>query len=98
VEEIPESATIRRETMPNNDDEQPLAIKLQEPQQFEEIPEIIFENLPVVESQTNTDDPQAINISMLAQSYDTTINVFGRFRQELLQLHRLYARESSSPL
>ena len=98
VEEIPESATIRRETMPNNDDEQPLAIKLQEPQQFEETTEIIFESLPVVESPTNTDDPQPIHVSMLAQSYDTSINVFGRFRQELLQLHRLYARESSSPL
>ncbi|EJO5753574.1 DEAD/DEAH box helicase family protein [Salmonella enterica] len=98
AEEIPESATIRRETMPNSDDEKPLAIKLQEPLQTEEITEIIFENMSVGESQPNTDDPQPIQISMLAQSYDTTINVFGRFRQELLQLHQLYARESGTTL
>ena len=98
AEEIPESATIRRETMPNSGDEKPLAIKLQEPSQSEEITEIIFENMSVRDSQPNTDNPQPIHISMLAQSYDTTINVFGRFRQELLQLHRLYASESGSSL
>jgi superfamily II DNA or RNA helicase len=98
AEEIPESGTIRRETMPDNDDEKPLAIKLQEPPQIEEITEIIVENMSVGESQPNTDNPHPIHISMLAQSYDATINVFGRFRQELLQLHRLYAREPGSSL
>lgn len=98
AEEIPESATIRRETMPDRDEEKPLAIKLQQAPHIEETTEIIFENMPVSESQTNTDDLPPINISILAQSYDTTINVFGRFRQELLQLHQLYARESSSSL
>lgn len=83
--------------MPNHDDEKPLAIKLQEPSHIEEITEIIFENMPVSESQPKADDPQPMHISMLAQSYDTTINVFGRFRHELLQLHRLYTREPSPP-
>jgi superfamily II DNA or RNA helicase len=98
VEEIPESATIRRETMRSRDDETQLDIKLQEPSHTNEVTEIIFENMPMSEPQTNVDEPQPIHISMLAQSYDTTINVFGRFRQELLQLHQLYTRESSSPL
>ena len=98
AEEIPESATIRRETMPNNSDEMPLAIKLQEQQPIVENTEIIFEDALVTSATPNAEDSQPIHISVLAQSYDTTINVFGRFRQELLQLHRLYARESSSPL
>jgi superfamily II DNA or RNA helicase len=98
AEEIPESASIRRETMTSGDDENLIAIKLQEPQKIEEITEIIFENSLGIESQPNTYDPQLVNTSTLAQSYDSTINVFGRFRQELLQLHRLYARKSSSPL
>lgn len=98
AEEIPESATIRRETMPNNSDEMPLAIKLQEQQPIVENAEIIFEDALVTSATPNAEDSQPIHISVLAQSYDTTINVFGRFRQELLQLHRLYARESSSPL
>mgnify|MGYP003575379446 CR=1 FL=1 len=86
AQEIPESATIRRESMPNSND----VHKRQELPHIDEITDIIFENMHVDESQTNTDNPQPTHISILAQSYDATVNVFGRFRQELLQLHRLY--------
>lgn len=98
VEEIPESATIRRETMLNNDDGDPLSIQIKESSERLEDVEIIFESTSLTDSIPTTEELQPIHISILAQSYDTTINVFGRFRQELLQLHQLYARESSSPL
>lgn len=34
--------------------------------------------------------------SLLPQSYDATINMFGRFIQELLQLNRLYSQKVAS--
>ena len=98
AEELPESATIRRESMPNDNDEMPLAIKLQEPPEALEDTEIIFENLSTSGPLPTAEDPLPIHISTLAQSYDTTINMFGRFRQELLQLHHVYAGESSNHL
>lgn len=84
--------------MPNDNNDMPLAIKLEEPPEALEDTEIIFENLSTSGPLPTAEDPLPIYISMLAQSYDTTINMFGRFRQELLQLHHVYAGESSNHL
>lgn len=88
-EEIPESATIRRENMPQRDDEIPWDIKLQDVSGVVENTEIIFEDLSSTSLLPITEDSQPIHISTLAQSYDATIGMFGRFRQELLQLHQV---------
>lgn len=96
--EIPESATVQRETMPSDDDGTPLSIHVREPSETLDDAEIIIENFPPMTPIANTEEPLSIHASLLAQSYDTTINMFGRFRQELLQLHQLYACESSNSL
>lgn len=96
AEEIPASATIRRETMPLEDDSDPVAIEVVQPLPALQDIEILLENLS-----PHFDSPgelPSIPISLLAQSYDTTLNVFGRFRQELLQLQQLCSREPSHPL
>lgn len=98
VEEIPESATIRREVMENHGEERPLSIQITEPLETFENAEIIIGNLSPLNSMPDTEESPSIQASLLAQSYDTTIDMFGRFRQELLQLHQLYTGESSSPL
>lgn len=99
AEEIPASATIRRETMPVQTDGDPVVIQMGE-STLPALPEveIVLENLSSSHAVPNDDEPQPIHVSLLAQSYDTTIDIFGRFRQELLQLHQLYTREPSRPL
>ncbi|ACE85519.1 FOG: GGDEF domain [Cellvibrio japonicus Ueda107] len=99
AEEIPASATVRRETMPPQDDGIPVVIKMDEPPTpMLDAGEIILENLLAPSAFADDGGLQPIHISLLAQSYDTTINMFGRFRQELLQLHQLYIPEPNRPL
>lgn len=92
AEEIPESAKIKREAMSGNDIEATLPVPIANmPAVFDE-PEISFGDLPAITRIPDSEVLQPLTISILAQSYDTTINMFGRLRQELLQLSHLYAR------
>ncbi|UUA74938.1 DEAD/DEAH box helicase [Cellvibrio sp. QJXJ] len=92
AEEIPESAKIKRETMSENDVEVTLPVSIANFPDVIDETEISFGNFPALTGISDNEAPQPLAISILAQSYDTTINMFGRFRQELLQLSHLYAR------
>ncbi len=92
AEEIPESAKIKRETMSEDDAEVTLSMLAANLIKLNDETEISFGHFPALIEVPDIDTPTPFSVSILAQSYDTTINMFGRFRQELLQLSHLYAR------
>lgn len=92
AEEIPESARIKRETMTEDIERKSVSIQINDPSATSDDVEIIFGNAPMLVVKVDMQEPSSIPISILAHSYDTTINMFGRFRQELLQLHLAHQR------
>lgn len=91
AEEIPDSAKIRRETMSENDVGVTLSMPATDLPELHDEMEISFGHFPALTGIPDVSIPTPLSVSILAQSYDTTINMFGRFRQELLQLPHLYA-------
>lgn len=96
AEEIPASATIFRETIPETDEVTPLAIQIGEPLPQGADVEIAIDMPSPPEATPVNFELASVPISLLAHSYDTTIDMFGRFRQELLQWYPLL-REPSRP-
>lgn len=92
AEEIPESAKIKRETMSENDVEVTLSAPMTKLLELHDETEISFGHFSAPTETPEIATPPPLSVSILAQSYDTTINMFGRFRQELVQLSHLYAR------
>lgn len=92
IEEIPDVGTVRRDVMPSvliADDPEPLV------QSEPHTVEVNTLHLCFDEHSSPSFSPQDINPaaqgSLLATYYEANINMFGRFRQELLTLHQLCA-------
>ena len=87
AEEIPESNTIKFDAMPDNGDENALAIQLNESPSPRDDTQIILEQYPPDDLDKTENIEQIWGGSALAESYDATINIFGRFKHELLSLN-----------
>lgn len=92
AEEIPKSAKIKRETISGNEIEVTLSAPIANMPEVLDESGISFGNLPAITSISDGEIIQPLTMSILAESYDTTINMFGRFRQELLELSHVFAR------
>lgn len=93
IEEIPDAGTLRRDVMPSV----LVADELSQPRAQSEPPSVEVHTLhldfneppsPSIASRDINPIPQG---SLLATYYEANINMFGRFRQELLTLQRLCA-------
>jgi superfamily II DNA or RNA helicase len=91
AEEIPESARIKRETMANEGQPTIISTSTNTNDRIQDKVEISLGDFPTQSAKGQIAEKLPVNVSMLAQSYDMTVNMFGRFRQEVLQLHHLYA-------
>ncbi len=87
AEEIPEANTINFDAMPDKGDENALAIQLNESPATRDDTQIILEQYPPKDSDKPKNIEQVWGGSSLAESYDATINIFGRFKHELLSLN-----------
>jgi superfamily II DNA or RNA helicase len=87
AEEIPASAIIRRENMKDVDDNQFESISVSKQPLQLEAGQIKFENLLIKPNFPQWDGFPSETNSILAQSYDASLNISGKFRQELLRLH-----------
>jgi len=92
IEEIPDVGTLRRDVMPSvlvADNSKPVAQN--EPPTLEVNTLHLDFNEPPHSSFITQDINPIPQGSLLATYYEANINMFGRFRQELLTLHRLCA-------
>jgi len=83
-QEIPESVVVRRETMSTSDSPQ-ITIEAPNHQRAGEFGNITF-GRQLSTGRTFSDEPSSSATSALSRAYDSTLNIFGRFKQELLQL------------
>ncbi len=91
AEEIPQANTVNFDTMPDNGGENALSIQLNESPITRNDSQIIFEQKPLGESIPAENVEHTWGGSALADSYDATINIFGRFKHELLSLNSHWA-------